>query len=47
MRLVHFMKQAVRHTAQTPHLSLHTATFIVACTRILSACDLRGLYPLN
>lgn len=47
MRLVHFMKQAVRDTAQKHHVSLRTATFIVACTRILSARDLRGLYPLN
>ena len=45
MRLVHFMKQAVRDTAQKHHVSLHTATFIVACARILSAGDLRGIYP--
>ena len=47
MRLVHFMKQAVRDTAQKHHVSLLTATFIVDCTRSLSARDLSGLYPLN
>jgi glutamate dehydrogenase (NAD(P)+) len=26
-------------------VSLRTATFIVACTRILQARELRGLYP--
>ena len=30
MRLVHFMKQAVRDTAQKHHVSLHTATFLMA-----------------
>ncbi|WP_333706770.1 Glu/Leu/Phe/Val dehydrogenase [Ottowia beijingensis] len=47
-RLVKIMKEAfagVWHTAQQHQVSLRTATFIVACTRILHARDLRGLYP--
>ena len=47
-RLVKIMKDAfagVWHTAQQHQVSLRTATFIVACTRILRARDLRGLYP--
>jgi glutamate dehydrogenase (NAD(P)+) len=36
---------AVWQTAQEHQVSLRTATFIVACTRILNARDLRGLYP--
>ena len=47
-RLVRIMKDAfagVWHTAQQHQVSLRTATFIVACTRILHARDLRGLYP--
>ena len=47
-RLVKIMKDAfagVWHTAQQHQVSLRTATFIVACTRILHARDLRGLYP--
>jgi glutamate dehydrogenase (NAD(P)+) len=47
-RLVRIMKEAfaaVWHTAQQHQVSLRTATFIVACTRILTARDLRGLYP--
>ena len=31
--------------AQAKKVSLRTATFIVACQRILRARDLRGLYP--
>ena len=31
--------------AQDKKVSLRTATFIVACTRILRARELRGLYP--
>jgi glutamate dehydrogenase (NAD(P)+) len=31
--------------ADTHQVSLRTATFIVACTRILHARELRGLYP--
>lgn len=47
-RLVNIMSEAFAHiweTAQTHKVSLRTATFIVACTRILQARELRGLYP--
>lgn len=47
-RLVKIMKEAfatVWQTAQQHKVSLRTATFIVACTRILNARELRGLYP--
>ncbi len=47
-RLVRIMTEAfngVWETAQKHKVSLRTATFIVACTRILTARDLRGLYP--
>jgi glutamate dehydrogenase (NAD(P)+) len=47
-RLVKIMRDAFSHiwlTAQTHKVSLRTATFIVACTRILQARELRGLYP--
>jgi len=47
-RLVRIMKDAftgVWQMAQDKKVSLRTATFIVACTRILRARELRGLYP--
>jgi glutamate dehydrogenase (NAD(P)+) len=47
-RLVAIMKgalDAVWHVADDKGVSLRTATFIVACERILRARDLRGLYP--
>jgi glutamate dehydrogenase (NAD(P)+) len=47
-RLVRIMKEAfsgVWQMAQDKKVSLRTATFIVACTRILKARELRGLYP--
>ncbi|WP_199534796.1 Glu/Leu/Phe/Val family dehydrogenase [Rhodoferax lacus] len=47
-RLVRIMKEAftgVWQVAQDKKVSLRTATFIVACTRILRARELRGLYP--
>jgi glutamate dehydrogenase (NAD(P)+) len=47
-RLVRIMKDAfagVWSVAQDKKVSLRTATFIVACTRILRARELRGLYP--
>ena len=47
-RLVRIMKgafAAVWQVAQDNKVSLRTATFIVACKRILHARDLRGLYP--
>jgi glutamate dehydrogenase (NAD(P)+) len=47
-RLVRIMKEAfagVWQVAQDKNVSLRTATFIVACKRILHARELRGLYP--
>jgi glutamate dehydrogenase (NAD(P)+) len=47
-RLVRIMREAftgVWQMAQDKKVSLRTATFIVACTRILRARELRGLYP--
>jgi glutamate dehydrogenase (NAD(P)+) len=47
-RLVRIMKEAfagVWHVAEEHKVSLRTATFIVACKRILHARELRGLYP--
>jgi glutamate dehydrogenase (NAD(P)+) len=47
-RLVRIMKEAfaaVWQVAQDHGVSLRTATFIVACKRILHARELRGLYP--
>jgi glutamate dehydrogenase (NAD(P)+) len=47
-RLVRIMKgafAAVWQVADSTKVSLRTATFIVACQRILHARDLRGLYP--
>jgi len=47
-RLVKIMKEAfagVWQVAEEKGVTLRTATFIVACQRILRARDLRGLYP--
>lgn len=47
-RLVKIMQAAfaqVWEVAQTHHISLRTAAFVVSCTRILQARELRGLYP--
>jgi glutamate dehydrogenase (NAD(P)+) len=47
-RLVRIMKDAfagVWEVAQDNKVTLRTATFIVACKRILHARELRGLYP--
>ncbi len=47
-RLVRIMREAfaaIWQVADTHRVSLRTATFIVACTRILQARELRGLYP--
>ena len=47
-RLVKIMKDAfagVWAVAQDQKVSLRTATFIVACKRILHTRELRGLYP--
>ena len=37
--------KAVVHTAEVNRVSLRTAAFIIACTRVLTARELRGLYP--
>jgi len=37
--------RAVVHTADKHRVSLRTAAFIIACTRVLAARELRGLYP--
>jgi len=47
-RLVRIMKEAfaaIWQVAEENKVSLRTATFIVACKRILQARELRGLYP--
>ncbi len=47
-RLVRIMREAfasVWQVAEQHRVSLRTATFIIACQRILRARDLRGLYP--
>jgi glutamate dehydrogenase (NAD(P)+) len=47
-RLVRIMKEAfagIWQVAQDNQVTLRTATFIVACKRILHARELRGLYP--
>lgn len=47
-RLVRIMKEAfgaVWHVSREHKVSLRTATFIVACERILRAREMRGLYP--
>jgi glutamate dehydrogenase (NAD(P)+) len=47
-RLVRIMQEAfagVWSVSQDKKVSLRTATFIVGCTRILRARELRGLYP--
>jgi len=48
MRLERIMADAFRkiwETAQQNRIPLRTAAFVVACTRILSAREERGLYP--
>jgi len=47
-RLERIMRDAyasISHVAQEHKVTLRTATFIVACTRILQAREVRGLYP--
>ena len=47
-RLELMMRKAYQTTAETAkekNLSLRTAAFVNACTRILEARELRGLYP--
>jgi glutamate dehydrogenase (NAD(P)+) len=36
---------AVWQVAQDKQVSLRTAAFVVACTRVLQAREVRGLYP--
>lgn len=45
VRIMHEAFAAIWQVADTHQVSLRTATFIVACTRILQARELRGLYP--
>ncbi len=47
-RLVRIMQEAFRsiwQVAQENQVTLRTAAFIIACTRILQAREMRGLYP--
>lgn len=47
-RLVRVMREAfhaIWSVAQEKSITLRTATFVVACSRILQARELRGLYP--
>ncbi len=47
-RLTRIMREAfaaIWHLAEQEKVSLRTAAFIVACTRVLQARELRGLYP--
>jgi glutamate dehydrogenase (NAD(P)+) len=47
-RLVHILREAfeaVWKMAQQQKVSLRTAAFIIACTRMLQAREMRGLYP--
>ncbi len=47
-RLVRIMREAfagVWQVAEDKRISLRTATFVVACTRMLQARQMRGLYP--
>jgi glutamate dehydrogenase (NAD(P)+) len=44
-RLMREAYAAVAHVAREHTVTLRTAAFIVACTRILQARELRGLYP--
>jgi glutamate dehydrogenase (NAD(P)+) len=36
---------AVWQVAEEKNVSLRTAAFIIACTRVLQAREMRGLYP--
>jgi len=48
LRLTRIMREAfaaVAHLAEDKRVSLRTAAFIVACTRVLQAREMRGLYP--
>lgn len=48
LRLTRIMREAfaaVAHLAEEKKVTLRTAAFIVACTRVLQAREMRGLYP--
>ncbi|MQR02299.1 Glu/Leu/Phe/Val family dehydrogenase [Glaciimonas soli] len=48
LRLTRIMREAfasVWHLAEEKNVSLRTAAFITACTRVLQAREMRGLYP--
>jgi glutamate dehydrogenase (NAD(P)+) len=48
LRLTRIMREAfaaVWHVAEDKKVSLRTAAFIIACTRVLQAREMRGLYP--
>ena len=48
LRLTRIMREAfagVWQVAQEKSVSLRTAAFIIACTRVLQAREMRGLYP--
>jgi len=48
LRLTRIMREAfaaVWQLAEEKKVSLRTAAFIVACTRVLQAREMRGLYP--
>jgi glutamate dehydrogenase (NAD(P)+) len=48
LRLTRIMREAfaaVWQLANDKKVSLRTAAFIVACTRVLQAREMRGLYP--
>lgn len=48
LRLTRIMREAftaVWHLSEEKKVSLRTAAFIVACTRVLQAREMRGLYP--
>jgi glutamate dehydrogenase (NAD(P)+) len=48
LRLTRIMREAfagVWHLAEEKKVSLRTAAFIVGCTRVLQAREMRGLYP--
>ena len=48
LRLTRIMREAfagVWQLAEEKHVSLRTAAFIVGCTRVLQAREMRGLYP--
>lgn len=48
LRLTRIMKEAfnsVWHVTEDKNVSLRTAAFIIGCTRVLQAREVRGLYP--